>query len=81
MSEKCKMFGLVMLLGLGITVQAWAVGYERLEVDATKTGTTVVSSNGPAATIVEKGPALLDEVAGVITDLLGQFGIINKKAP
>ncbi|AFM25471.1 hypothetical protein [Desulfomonile tiedjei] len=81
MSGKCKMLGLVMLLGLGVTVHAWAVGYERLEVDATKTRTNVVSSNGPAASIAEKCPALLDEVAGVITDLLSQFGIINKKAP
>jgi hypothetical protein len=81
MSGKLKMFGLVMLLGLGITVHAWAVGYERLEVDSNKTRTTAVSSNGPAATVLEKGPALLDEVAVVITDLLSQLGIINKKAP
>jgi len=65
-----------------ITTSALAVGYERLEVPVnspqSKTVVTQTTANG---SVFQKCPALLDETASLVKDILSQFGLIDKKTP
>ena len=78
---RLKVIVLFSILGIFGTTGAWAVGYERLEVsrDGKKPKTVVTEAVGNG--FMQKCPALLDETASVIKDILSQFGLINKKTP
>jgi hypothetical protein len=77
-----KVIVLTAILGILVTTTGWAVGYERLEVPqnpkVTKTVITHTTSNG---SFLQKCPALLDDTAAVIKDILSQFGLLDKKTP
>jgi hypothetical protein len=78
---RLKAIVLFSILGIFGATGAWAVGYERLEVsregNQPKTVVTEAAGNG----FMQKYPALLDETASVIRDILSQFGLINTKTP
>ncbi|MBI5250629.1 MAG: hypothetical protein HY912_14155 [Desulfomonile tiedjei] len=77
-----RLIVLISILSVAGTTSSWAVGYERLEIPQnqkqTKTVVTEAKANG---SFMQKCPALLDETAGVVRDILSQFGLINKKTP
>jgi len=73
---------IISILGIFVAMNAWAVGYERIEVpEAGKQPQTTVMETASNGSFVQKCPVLLDETAAFVTDLLSQFGLINKKAP
>jgi len=75
---------LVAILCLPMSV--FAVGFERFEISDGKiessshSGTTLTESL-KKATFWEKYPALLDGTALAVKDLLGQFGLTDRRKP
>jgi hypothetical protein len=75
---------LTMVALLALPYCALAVGYERLEMSGGKVkskGDTraTLTESLKKATFCEKYPALIDSTALAIKDLLGQFGLANRK--
>lgn len=79
----------LILIGLVAGTQsAFAVGYERYEVAAPQSGGSQDTSQSTQslyralqnATFMEKYPAMIDEVALFVKDVLGQFGL-DRKTP
>ena len=77
---------MVLVLAAG---NALAVGYERYEPGGSSAvGTAKATSARPDlytalkdASLVEKCPALLDQATSFVKDILGQFGLTDRKAP
>lgn len=71
------------------TATASAVGYEKRYADFSppyrsaegKTYRRPVLDKLKDASFIEKCPVFIDEVAAVVKDILGQFGITERKAP
>ena len=76
---------LIVLIAAG---GALAVGYERYNAEAPSEGQVKANANAnpdlcaavKKATFVEKAPALLDEVAAFVKDILAQFGLTANRA-
>lgn len=80
---------LVLALALLVPTSALSVGYERYHPD----GRPIVQNNGKSqteppvweslkrATYLDRVPALLDGTAAMVRDILGQFGVVEQKAP
>jgi hypothetical protein len=77
---------MMLFLGTGVVM---AVGYDRYEEPAT---TQVNRTDKPTAcegatkvsngmSWLERYPMMIDQVASFVKDLLGQFGIVETKAP
>jgi hypothetical protein len=82
MTGGMKVIVLSLMLGLVGATGAWAVGYERIEVPQAKKQAKLVVVGAPAnGSFMKKCPALLDETATVVKDILSQFGLVNKKTP
>lgn len=77
---------LTLILGTGY---ASAVGYDRYEVNngaaakstAKPAPTTDLGAAVREASLVDKCPAVIDQVVFFVKDILGQFGIAKPKAP
>jgi hypothetical protein len=75
---------LALVAALSMPCSVLAVGYERIDISEEK-----ATSNGhprstlaealEKATFVRKVPAVLDSTALAIKDLLGQFGLMDRK--
>lgn len=79
-----SLIGLVLAALLALPCSALAVGYERYEVSGGKVKSkgdtrTTLTESLKKATFCEKYPALLDGTALAIKDLLGQFGLTDRK--
>jgi hypothetical protein len=78
-----KVITIGLLIVLMATGGAFAVGYERYNAEAPSDARIKGKANGShdfceavkKASFVEKAPAVLDEVAAFIKDLLAQFGL------
>lgn len=82
MTGRIKVIVLSLVLGLMGASGAWAVGYERLETPQPRKQVKSVAIGAPAnGSFAKKCPALLDETASVVKDILSQFGLVNKKTP
>jgi hypothetical protein len=77
---------LALFLGTGV---ASAVGYDRYEVD-NGAATKSAAKPGPSpdlgtavreASLLDRCPAVIDQVVFFVKDILGQFGITKPKAP
>jgi len=82
MAFRAALFTLALLFVLATSHSVYAVGYERYEVNGaqvTQSQTKSDASEGlchtlKQATFLEKVPAVLDQVAFFVRDVLGQFG-------
>jgi hypothetical protein len=85
MSFLRKIVGLALILTFSCAGMAFSVGYERYDaIDSTassKKGTRTVSYESETASFLKKCPALLDEVAFFVRDMLSQFGLANSRKP
>jgi hypothetical protein len=82
MTGRINVIVLSLILGLVGATGAWAVGYERLETPQPKKQAKSVGIEAPSnGSFMKKCPALLDETAAVVKDILSQFGLIDKKTP
>jgi len=82
-----KIVAIGLMIVLVATGGALAVGYDRYDAEAPSNGQ--IKANGAAqpdfcsalkkATFVEKAPAILDEAAAFIKDILAQFGLTGNK--
>ncbi len=84
-----QVIGMALIIAVLSAGFALAVGYERHVTN----GPSDVTSTGPVkkqlsvadalmeASFIEKFPACLDSVAGVIKGLLGQFGLVQNDTP
>lgn len=83
-----KVIAIGVLIVLVATGGALAVGYERYNAEAPSDARIKAKANGShdfcaavkKASFVEKAPAVLDEVAAFIKDLLAQFGLTENRA-
>jgi hypothetical protein len=86
MRYSAKVVAMSLLIVLVAVGGALAVGYERYNADGKSEGQVKASATArpdlcaavKQATFVEKAPAVLDEVAAFIKDVLAQFGLENR---
>lgn len=81
-----RIVGIALIMVLVVTGGAFAVGYERYD-DASvsrvrpKKGMQTISYHQESSSFLKKCPAVLDEVAFFVRDILSQFGLANSKKP
>jgi hypothetical protein len=83
-----KVVAIGVLIVLVAAGGALAVGFERYSAEASSDTQIKANGNGRSdfcvavkkATFLEKVPAVLDEAADVIKDVLAQFGLAQNKA-
>ncbi len=82
-----KVIAIGIVIVLASTGGALAVGYERYNAEAPSNGHVTTKANGSTdfctavkkASFVEKAPAVLDQVAAFIKDVLAQLGLSENK--
>jgi len=87
MTFRVAIFTLALLFILTASHSVYAVGYERYEVNGAQETQSKAKSDGAEglaqavkqATFVEKVPAVLDQVAFFVRDVLAQFGLKTDK--
>ena len=84
-----QVIGIALIVFLLTTTAALAVGYERRQVNGPSDVTSTEKAKTPQsvvnavreASFIDKFPACLDSVAGIVKDLLGQFGLVQSNTP
>jgi hypothetical protein len=81
-----RMVGIALIVVIAGAGSVSAVGYERYDsatVSRTppKKGMQTVSYQQEGSSFFKKCPAVLDEVAFFVRDILSQFGLANSKKP
>lgn len=85
MSLSKRVLGIALILVFAFTGSAFSVGYERhdtpVSASSSRKGMQAVTYEAETESFLRKFPALLDEVAFLVRDLLSQFGLTNSRKP
>jgi len=86
MSFSKRIVGIALILIFSCAGNAFSVGYERYDApegpaSSSKNGMKVVNYRPENSSFLKKCPAVLDDVAFFVRDVLSQFGLTNSRKP